>query len=103
MKRPISWYKKGRVIRVSDKMQRGYEYALEADYGKITDPIFKPELSPQEMLKMGVFEGKYLTECKEEFPIEWYKDGRMTTDGLPHTELNYFKIKSRQPLKEWRR
>lgn len=101
--RPASWYKKGRVIRVSDKMQRGYEYTLEAGYGKITDPAFNPELSPLEMLRMGVFEGKYLTDCRDEFPKEWYRDGKMTTDDLPHVDLNYFKIKSRQPLREWRR
>lgn len=101
--RPISWYKKGRIIRVSDKMQKDYEYTLDADYGKITDPSFRPELSPLEMLRMGVFEGKYLTDCRDEFPKEWYSKSKMTTDGLPHIELNYFKIKSRQPLKEWRR
>jgi hypothetical protein len=84
-------------------MQSGYEYTLTAGYGQITDPTFQPELSPREMLKMGVFEGKYLTDCQYEFPKEWYKDGKMTTDGRPHVELNFFNIKSRQPLQEWRR
>lgn len=98
-----AWYKKGRTVHVRDKMQNDYQYVLDADYGKITDPAFRPELTPQEMLRMGVFEGKYLTDCRDEFPKEWYAGAKLTSDGKPHEELNYFGIKSRQPLQEWRR
>lgn len=103
MRHPISWYKKGRTISVSDTMQKGYSYTLDARYGDVMDEDFRPELSPMEMLQKGVFEGKYLTDCRDEFPKEWFDKAKMTTDGQPHIELNYFKIKSRQSLQEWRR
>ena len=59
---------KGQMVFVKDKMQRGYRYVLCAPVGRNFDPRFKPELSPQEMLKLGVFGGRYLRDCTKEFP-----------------------------------
>jgi hypothetical protein len=53
---------------VNDRMQQGYRYVLVAPSGRKFDPDFRPELTPQEMLRLGVFGGKYLTDCKDEFP-----------------------------------
>jgi len=50
----ISWYKKGKTIKVNDKMQKNYIYKLTENYGKNFDPEFKPEISPMKMLKLGV-------------------------------------------------
>lgn len=97
----LSWYKKGRTIHVDDKMQT-YKYVLEADPGKDFDPKFKPQLTPQEMLARGVFEGKYLNDCRGEFPVEWYEHGKFVPPGgVADPSLNEFEIKSRLPLSEW--
>jgi hypothetical protein len=106
MKKPIKWYKPGKVIRVSDKMQKGYSYTLTEYPGKNFDPVFKPYYSPGQMLKLGVFEGKYLNDCENEFPSEWYDDARAVDKLRPGTadeSINLFKIKSRQSLQEWQR
>jgi hypothetical protein len=52
-------------IIVNDLMQKGYIYYISK---KDFDKEFKPELSPKEMLELGVFGGKYMTDCKNEFP-----------------------------------
>ena len=65
-----SEFHKGTVIHVHDKMQKGYSYTLEEEPGQ--NLAFKPYATPEEMLCMGVFEGKYLNDCLEEFPMEWF-------------------------------
>lgn len=42
-------------IVVNDKMQKDYTYHLTEPMGKNFSPMFHPELTPQEMLEMGVF------------------------------------------------
>lgn len=88
-------------IIVNDKMQKDYRYELTASEGENFDPDFKPELTPPQMLELGVFEGKYLNDCREEFPASWYNKAKLSQNANP--EINYFKIKSRLPLAEWRR
>ena len=95
----ISWYKPGKKISVNDKMQKGYTYKLTAKYGKLD---FKPELSPKQMLKMGVFEGHYLNDCRKEFPLEWFTHAKLSPQ-YPNSAINEFKIKSRLSLREWRK
>ena len=46
-----------RTIVVNDNMQRGYRYALTVPSGRNFDPEFQPELTPAEMLRLGVFGG----------------------------------------------
>lgn len=58
------------------------------------------------MLRMGVFEGKYLNDCILELPREWYAGAlraRRLSPGAPDASLNAFRVKSRQSLQEWRR
>ncbi len=88
-------------VIVKDKMQR-YEYDCVEPMGKHFDPEFKPELTPKEMLRLGVFGGKYMTDCAEEFPADWYKNAKL--DPIKHDpELNFFKINASQPLSVWRK
>ena len=63
-----------RIVKVDDKMQHGYQYELTEEAGKNFAPDFKPELTPKEMLKLGVFGGKYMTDCGPEFPEDWYAE-----------------------------
>ncbi len=104
--KPISWYREGKEIHAHDRMTRGYTYKLTAPYGKHFDERFNPELSPHDMLIMGVFEGKYLNDCMDEFPREWYRDalqrGSLSPEG-PDPSVNEMGVKSRLSLREWRK
>lgn len=91
-----------RWITVNDRMQRGYRYALTARAGEDFDPGFAPELTPAEMLELGVFGGKYMTDCRDEFPSEWFERARLSPQG-PDRNCNYFGVIASQPLAEWRR
>jgi len=93
-------FKIGDTVTVNDRMQRGYSYRLAAPMGEDFMPGFTPHFSPGEMLKMGVFEGKYLNDCRGEFPADWYNGARISDTPDPH--LNYFGRKSRKPLSYWR-
>lgn len=87
-------------IVVNDLMQKNYVYFLTEPVGKNFSPIFKPELSPKEMLELGVFGGKYMTDCKDEFPTDWYKNAKLN-HKFHDPEINFFKINASQPLSVW--
>ena len=88
-------------VTVFDKMQHGYEYDRTEEEGKNFTFGFEPELSPAEMLELGVFEGKYLTDCLNEFPKRWFEKAKMSF-SVPDVSLNCFGVKSRMGLSEWR-
>lgn len=90
----------GDVIHVNDTMQTDYSYVLSEPMGKNYAPGFEPHLTPQEMLEMGVFEGKYCNDCTNEFPASWFENAKLSEK--PDPSVNYFGIKSRQPLSVWR-
>ena len=92
--------KSNQTITVNDKMQTGYKYILSAGVGEDFSKDFNPYYSPSEMLSMGIFEGKYSNDCKSEFPISWFENAKLS--DLPNININYFNIKSRQPLGVWR-
>ena len=93
---------KQRTIRVNDRMQRGYRYTLTQPAGRNFDPDFKPELTPKEMLHLGVFGGKYMTDTTREFPKSWFAGANLAPDRRDQS-LNYFGIHASQPLSEWRK
>lgn len=90
-----------KAISVNDKMQQGYKYVLEEPEGKSFHPDFKPDLTPKQMLSMGVFGGKYMTDCQKEFPKEWFKNAKLSPK-FHNKELNYFKVDASKPLSYWR-
>lgn len=89
-------------IIVNDLMQKNYVYHLTEPEGKNFDPEFKPDLTPKEMLKMGVFGGKYMTDCIQEFPKSWYKNAKLC-HKRHDPDLNYFKINASKPLSYWQK
>jgi len=91
-----------KTVIVNDKMQRNYRYRLTAPMGKDFDPEFKPELTPKQMLALGVFGGKYMTDCKKEFPADWFARARLSPEKK-NPKLNFFGVDASQPLSEWRR
>jgi hypothetical protein len=68
--------KKRRVI-VNDLMQHDYVYFLVEPAGRNFAPDFRPELTPKEMLRLGVFGGKYMTDCTAEFPADWFRNAKL--------------------------
>ena len=86
-------------ISVNDKMQSGYFYELAVSIGEDFDPLFTPELSPKELLELGIFGGKYLNDCKNEFPADWFLNAKLSE--VKDKSLNYFSVDASQPLSEW--
>ncbi|MFA6094953.1 MAG: hypothetical protein WC757_03665 [Candidatus Paceibacterota bacterium] len=92
---------KPQKIIVHDRMQSNYAYELTEPEGENFDPDFKPDLTPKEILELGVFGGKYMTDCRDEFPKSWFKKAKLNHERQD-AELNYFKINASQPLSVWR-
>ncbi len=93
---------KKRRIKVNDLMQSDYSYVLSEPTGKNFHPEFLPDLTPKQMLKLGVFGGKYMTDCKKEFPADWFENAKLCTDKHD-PRLNCFGVNASQPLSEWRK
>jgi hypothetical protein len=91
-----------RTIVVNDRMQKGYRYTLTAPAGRNFDAEFTPDLTPAEMLKLGVFCGKYMSDGMKEFPKSWFAKAKLARDKRD-CRLNYFGVDASQPLSEWRR
>jgi len=92
----------GTTVVVNDKMQKNYRYRLTELAGKHFHSRFKPDLTPKQMLKLGIFGGKYMTDCKKEFPADWF-EGVHLCPQRHEAALNYFGVNASQPLSTWRR
>jgi len=89
-------------VIVNDRMQRRYIYYRIEPVGRNFAPEFRPELTPKQMLALGVFGGKYMTDCRREFPASWFVKAKLcTTHHDP--KLNYFRVNASQSLAIWRR
>lgn len=87
-------------VIVHDRMQRGYVYYRTEPIGRNFARDFQPELTPKEMLALGVFGGKYMTDCRREFPASWFARAKLSpTHRDP--KLNYFGVNASQPLGVW--
>ena len=93
---------KKRTVTVNDSLQQGYTYVCTEPMGKNFDPEFTPHLTPKEMLELGVFGGKYLNECTDEFPKSWFQNAKLSA-GKSDPKLNYFKVSASQPLSVWQK
>jgi hypothetical protein len=88
-------------VVVNDLMQRGYVYTLSEQPGANFDERFRPELTPAEMLALGVFGGRYMTDCRAEFPADWFANARLCHERHDPA-LNFFGVNASQPLSAWR-
>lgn len=93
---------RNKTIIVNDKMQKKFRYILKESVGRNFDKDFKPELTPKKMLSLGVFGGKYMTDCQKEFPKDWFKNAKLCSERHD-PKLNYFGINASQPLSYWRK
>ncbi len=88
-------------VLVNDTMQQGYEYFRTKAMGRDFRADFKPELTPKEMLALGVFGGRYLTDCQKEFPASWFEKAKLCP-ARHDPSLNFFGVNASQPLAVWR-
>jgi hypothetical protein len=88
-------------LTVNDRMQQDYRYERVEPTGRNFHPEFKPDLTPADMLHLGVFGGKYMTDCGDEFPASWFRHAKLAS-GPRDKSLNYFGVDASQPLSEWR-
>lgn len=91
-----------KIIKVKDKTQSDYSYELSEPIGRNFDPNFKPELTPKEMLELGIFGGKYMTDCRNEFPADWFKNAKLNSK-FHDPKLNFFGVNASQSLSVWRK
>lgn len=89
-------------VAVHDKMQDGYVYYRTQPIGRNFDPGFRPELTPRQMLELGVFGGRYMTDCRAEFPANWFRRAKLCPERHD-PKLNCFGVNASLPLREWRR
>lgn len=89
-------------VVVNDIMQKNFVYYLTEPVGQNFDPDFKPELTPKEMLELGIFGGKYMTDCKKEFPNDWFTNAKLCSKKHD-PNLNLFKVNASSPLQVWQK
>src|SRR5262245_8833025 len=86
-----------RKVVVNDTMQRGYVYYRTEAAGQHFAPAFRPQLTPKQMLQLGVFGGKYMTDCRKEFPASWFTRAKLCPERHD-ARLNYFGVNASQSL-----
>jgi hypothetical protein len=90
----------GKKVAVNLTDQRGYTYLRTEPAGKHFHPEFTPELTPKQMLKLGVFGGHYFADKPKEFPADWFVGVKLSPTGH-NPEYNYFKTNASQPMSVW--
>lgn len=83
-------------------MQHNYRYECTEPIGKNFHSEFTPALTPKEMLELGVFGGKYMTDCTKEFPASWFTKAKLCHE-FHDPDLNAFGINASKPLSYWQK
>jgi hypothetical protein len=63
---------------VNDKMQKGYRYALTAPSAAASIPNSAAAHAGADA-PLGVFCGKYMTDCRKEFPKSWFTRAKLAS------------------------
>lgn len=96
-----------KTIRYSDNWQKNYRYTLVAPKGKNFDPGFLPDLTPAQMLRLGIFGGAYFDGVDgfipSDLPKSWFKGVKLSPSGKKEDQYNYFGVNASQPLKVWQK
>jgi len=90
-------------IRVTDRYQKNYTYVCTKTVGKGFDAEFKPDLTPKQMLKLGIFGGKYFDGEHDEYPEDWFSGASLSETGAYEKDKNYFGMRASQSLTEWQK
>ncbi len=90
-----------KLIIVDEPYQTDYSYQLTQPVGKNFEDDFSPDLTPAQMLKLGIFGGNYFSKIPAEFPNEWFDEVKLAKNGKANPKLNYFLVNASQPLKVW--
>lgn len=93
---------KKKIVTVNNLMQKNYRYFLTEPVGKNFDKDFRPDLTPKQMLALGVFGGKYMTDCKKEYPRDWWTKAKLSPK-FHNPEINYLKVNASQSLGVWKK
>lgn len=99
----MSSYSIGDTVTVNEDYQQNYSYQISCSEGTDFDNSFSPDLTPQQMLALGIFGGNYFRSPPDEFPKEWFNDVRFSSGDYADEKLNYFGVNASQPLSEWQR
>ncbi len=93
------------IIRVNDKFQKNFSYETSVPVGGKFDPEFKPDLTPKEMLALGVFGGVYMRDCRDEFPADWFTHAKLAPVEIKKhvASINFFGVNASQPLSVWQK
>ena len=91
-----------KFVIVNDKMQKGYKYELSEKPGKNFHSDFRPDLTPKQMLSLGIFGGKYMNDCVKEFPKDWFTKAKLCKEKHDPS-LNYFGVNASSSLFKWRK
>lgn len=83
-------------------MQKGCRYTLTEPIGKHFAKEFKPDLTPKQLLALGIFGGVYMRDCTKEFPKDWFTRAKFAK-GKRDKNINFFKMNASQPLSVWRK
>lgn len=87
-------------IVANDNRQSNYKYVLTEKEGENFDNEFRPDLTPKQMLKLGIFGGNYFEGYISEYPKDWFTGQAISKHGHD-PKLNYFKIDASQTLRVW--
>jgi hypothetical protein len=89
-----------RTISVHDSLQ-AYTYICIEPEGKNFALGFTPDLTPKQMLELGVFGGHYFQGEYDEFPEEWFANAKIS--NVHDKNVNYFQVDASQSRQEWQR
>jgi len=76
-----------KTIKANDPLQPGYQYPLAAREGELE---FSPDLTPKQMLDLGVFGAHYFEGYGSEFPTDWFSDARVSVVHDFHQNTTIF-------------